>query len=67
MSQNFSFLFGKCIALNVTMRFIETAKEACHQSGNAIDNHFSQTGKMVKIGSSVKRAIEEYRPSCYAG
>jgi len=49
------------------MRFIEKAKEDCHQSGNAIDYHFSQTGKMVKIGSSAKRSIVDYRPSHYAG
>jgi DNA-damage-inducible protein D len=47
-------------------RVIEKAIEACDQSGNAADDHFSQTGKMVDIGSAAKREIEDYRLSRYA-
>ena len=47
-------------------RVIDKAIEACDQSGNAADDHFSQTGKMVDIGSAAKREIEDYRLSRYA-
>lgn len=47
-------------------RVIEKAIEACRQSGNAVDDHFSQTVKMVEIGSSAKREIEDCRLSRYA-
>ena len=47
-------------------RVIEKAIEACGQSGNEADDHFSQTGKMVDIGSAAKREIEDYRLSRYA-
>ena len=47
-------------------RVIEKAMEACGQSGNEADDHFSQTGKMVDIGSAAKREIEDYRLSRYA-
>lgn len=47
-------------------RVIEKAIEACGQSGNEAEDHFSQTGKMVDIGSAAKREIEDYRLSRYA-
>lgn len=47
-------------------RVIEKAIEACGQSGNEADDHFSQAGKMVDIGSAAKREIEDYRLSRYA-
>ena len=40
-------------------RVIEKSMEACRQSGNAVEDHFSQTAKMVDIGSGAKREIED--------
>jgi DNA-damage-inducible protein D len=47
-------------------RVIEKAMEACRQSGHETDDHFSQAVKMVDIGSSAKREIEDVRLSRYA-
>jgi len=47
-------------------RVIEKAMEACRQSAHEVDDHFSQTVKMVDIGSGAKREIEDYRLSRYA-
>ncbi len=47
-------------------RVIEKATVACKQSGHSIDDHFSQMGKMVKIGSGASRKIEDYQLSRYA-
>lgn len=47
-------------------RVIEKAKEACRQSGHEVGDHFAQAAKMVDIGSSAKREIEDYQLSRYA-
>jgi len=45
---------------------VETAKIACEKSGNLINDHFTQVGKMVDIGSKTKREIVDYKLSRYA-
>ncbi len=45
---------------------IENAKIACKKSNNFIDDHFSQMGKMVEIGSGAKRKLLDYKLSRYA-
>ena len=39
---------------------------ACQNSGNIVDNHFSQLGKMVALGSDTSREIQDYKLSRYA-
>jgi len=47
-------------------RVILKAITACENSGQAPNNHFSQVGKMVKLGSGSQREIEDYQLSRYA-
>lgn len=45
---------------------IEKAKKACKNSGYAIEDHFHQVVKMVKIGSGAQRKKLDYELSRYA-
>ncbi len=45
---------------------IENAKMACEQSKFITDDHFTQVGKMVDIGSKTSRSIVDYKLSRYA-
>lgn len=45
---------------------IENAKITCEQSKFMIDDHFTQVGKMVDIGSKTSRSILDYKLSRYA-
>lgn len=45
---------------------IENAKVVCEQSKFIVDNHFTQVGKMVNIGSKTSRSIVDYKLSRYA-
>ena len=45
---------------------IENAKTACEQSKFITDDHFTQVGKMVDIGSKTSRSIVDYKLSRYA-
>lgn len=47
-------------------RVIEKATIASEQAGQAAGDHFSHTGKMVRIGSGAEREIEDYDLSRYA-
>ena len=42
------------------------AARACINSGQDVDNHFHQTGKMVKIGSNTVRKVRDYKLDRYA-
>ena len=48
------------------LNVIENAKIACEQSKLIIDDHFTQVGKMVNIGSKSTRSILDYKLSRYA-
>ena len=45
---------------------IENAKTSCEQSKFITDDHFTQVGKMVDIGSKTSRRIVDYKLSRYA-
>ena len=45
---------------------IGRAARACLNSGQAVDNHFHRTGKMVKIGSNSVREVRDYKLDRYA-
>ncbi|MDP2586147.1 MAG: DNA damage-inducible protein D [Candidatus Komeilibacteria bacterium] len=45
---------------------IARAARACINSGQAVDNHFHQTGKMVKIGLNTVRKVKDYKLDRYA-
>ena len=45
---------------------IVSAKIACKRSNYLVDDHFTQVGKMVKIGSNAKRDLLDYKLSRYA-
>ena len=45
---------------------IERAKEACKQSGYAVDDHFEDVLDMVEIGSGALRKVDDIRLTRYA-
>jgi len=45
---------------------IKRAMTACIESGNIVENHFTNTSKMVPIGSGAGRALEDYNLSRFA-
>ena len=45
---------------------ISKAQKACINSEQAVENHFSEIGKMVEIGSGSQRRIRDYKLSRYA-
>ena len=45
---------------------INKAVTSCSNSGNIVDNHFSQLGRMVSLGSDALREVSDYKLSRYA-
>ena len=45
------------------LNVISLAKIACEHSKSILENHFSQVGKMVNIGSNTKRDIKDFKLS----
>jgi len=45
---------------------IKKAKKACMDSGQALENHFVDVGKMVPIGSNATRTVIDYKLDRYA-
>ncbi|MCD8054380.1 MAG: DNA damage-inducible protein D [Lachnospiraceae bacterium] len=45
---------------------ISKAKDACENSGNIVDDHFANIGKMVDLGSGAEREILDFQLSRYA-
>lgn len=45
---------------------INKAKQACINSGQAVENHFPDVGKMVKIGINTVREVKDYKLDRYA-
>ncbi len=48
------------------LNVIESAKIACENSNNSLDDHFSQVGKMINLAKGAKRKITDYKLSRYA-
>ena len=48
------------------LNVIEKAKQACHNSGQEIENHFLDADKIISIGSSTKRPISDLHLTRYA-
>ena len=48
------------------LEVIGRAAQACMNSGQDVDNHFHQTGKMVEIGSNTIREVIDFKLDRYA-
>src|SRR6185312_10076290 len=48
------------------LKVIDKAKEACKNSANAVSDHFVEVNKMVDLGSSSRREIEDMALTRYA-
>ena len=48
------------------LEVVEKAKTACQTTGQPLENHFADVGKMVVIGSGAEREIPDIRLTRYA-
>ena len=48
------------------LKVINKAKTSCEASGNDIDDHFAEVGKMVNLGSGSQRKVQDFMLTRYA-